>query len=52
MNLDEKLAAYEARKAERIAEENRQEELRQSYLKRTGRTSLTPERPAARANHR
>ena len=52
--LDEKLARYEHRIAERkpkedeiarLTEEQRQEDLRQSYLIRTGRTSLTSERP-------
>jgi hypothetical protein len=50
-SLDEKLAAYEERRKERkpredaeeaAREENRQEQMRQAYLTRTGRKTLTP----------
>lgn len=49
--LDEKLKAYDQRQKDRqpqrdeedrIAEEQLQESLRQSYLQRTGRTELKP----------
>lgn len=49
--LDDKLKAYDERKkerqpkrdeAERIAEQQRQESLRQSYLTRTGRKDMKP----------
>lgn len=55
--LDEKLARFADRTAARkpeqdaadaLAEENRVEGLRQSYLNRTGRTGLDPELPIPR----
>lgn len=47
MNLEEKLKKFDERIVERKPkadeeEENRQEQLRQDYLQRTGRKGLTP----------
>ncbi len=47
MNEDDRMKAFEERiekrkKLQKVTDENKAEQLRQDYLKRTGRTALKP----------